>query len=113
MKLTSMKMDREAMKEQASPADVAPDMPVYPWGLTVRLDEDSLDKLAIEKLPEVGGERMLIAKVRVVSVSSNEHDAPKGKGKHKHRNVELQITEMAIDDVPAEKDAGDTLYAKG
>jgi hypothetical protein len=112
MKLKSMKLDKSDREEtKAGPID-ASDQPAYPWGLQVRLDEQSLDKLGLDTLPKVDGELMLIAKVRVVAVSSNEHSKG-GEGKtHKHKSVELQITAMALDDVPAEKDASDELYAK-
>lgn len=112
MKLTNMKLDKSDREEQSKPSDVAMDMPVYPWGLQVRLDEAALDKLGIDSLPKVDGELMLMAKVKVVSVSSNEHAAADGSKKHKHKSVELQICEMALGDVPAEKEASDALYGK-
>jgi hypothetical protein len=112
MKLTNMKLDKSD-REESKPAEMSPDMPVYPWGLQVRLDEAALDKLGLDTLPAVDSERLLIAKVKVVSVSSNEHSAADGSKKHKHKSVELQICEMALDDVPAEKSASDSLYPKG
>lgn len=110
MKLANMKMKPREQKEMATESP-AIDAPVYPWGLQVRLDEESLDKLDMDTLPKVGGELMLTAKVRVVGVSSNEHVSEKG-GKHQHKSVELQITDMALGDVPADKDAADELYSK-
>ena len=110
-KLTSMKLSETELKKRSEPmASPEIDTPVYPWGLQVRLDEQSLDKLGLDTLPKVDSERLLIAKVRVVSVSSNEHSGDKGK--HKHKSVELQICEMALEDVPADKDAAGELYGK-
>jgi len=110
MKLSNMKMDPP--KPETAPAEtLMSDRPIYPYGLQVRLDEDSLDKLGIAELPKVGGELLLTAKVTVTSVSSNEHQTEGKRGKHKHRNVELQITDMGLGDVPAEKDAASELYA--
>lgn len=111
MTLVNMKLDPKARKEKYAET-VAVDRPVYPYGLEVRLDEDALEALSLSKLPKVDGELLLTAKVRVTSVSSNEHSSGE-KGPHRHRNVTLQITDMALGDVPKdEKDASDTLYAK-
>lgn len=110
MKLKSMKLDAAELKKRQEPAtSIVSDQPVYPWGLSIGLEEESLDKLGIEALPEVGGELMVVAKVKVTSASSNEHIGG-GKGKHKHRSVQLQICEMAIGEVSEEKDAAGELY---
>lgn len=111
MKLTNMKLAKEDL-EATKPASesVLADQPIYPWGLQVRLDEKALDKLGMSDLPKVGGELVLIARVNVTSVSSNEHAG--AKGKHKHRSVELQITDMCLEDPPASKDAAAELYEK-
>lgn len=109
MKLTSMKLSKADM-EPAPAESVLNDRPSYPWGLQVRLDEDAIAKLGMD-LPTVDTELILVARVNVVSVSSNEH-ASKG-GKSKHRNVELQITAMGLEDAPADKDAAAELYGKG
>lgn len=113
MTLKSMKFSEAELKKRTEPAEsLVSDRPVYPYGLNVRLDEDTLDKLGIDTLPKVDGDLMLWARVKVVSVSSNEHTSNDSKGKHKHRMVELQITDMALDEAPKEKDAADELYAK-
>lgn len=109
MKLKSMKLDKSDREEAKAAPDMPIDQPVYPWGLQVRLDEKAIDKLGLDKLPKVDSELMLIAKVRVVSVSSNEHSKG-GETTHKHKSVELQITDLGLDDVPDEKSATDTLY---
>lgn len=112
MKLTNMKMDPP--KPETAPAEtLMSDRPVYPYGLQVRLDEDSLDKLGMKELPKVGGYLILTARVCVTAVSSNEHQADGKRGKHKHRSVELQIEAMNLGDEPKEKDAAEELYAKG
>lgn len=109
MKLVSVKLNKKDREKEYPTASALADQPAYPWGLQVRLDENTLDKLGIDKLPEVGGELMLIAKVNVVSVSSSESAGSGGK----RRNVELQITELCLEDVPADKDAAEELYEKG
>lgn len=63
----------------------------YPYGLRISLDDESIAKLGISKLPEVGLEMYLGATVKVVEVSENELH-----GENKERRVELQITDMAL-----------------
>lgn len=110
MKLKNMKLEKSD-REETKAVEAGPiDTPAYPWGLQVRLDEKSLDKLGLDTLPKVDGELMLIAKVRVVSVSSNEHATSGDKKTHKHKSVELQITDLALEDVPSGKDAATELY---
>lgn len=115
MKLKSMKIDpaeREARyKEMSEPAKA--DLPVYPYGLCVRLDEEALEKLALGELPEVGSEMTLIARVTVTSASVAEHAT--GSKTHKHKSLELQITDMGLkggEGVDEEKLAGKLYTSK-
>lgn len=62
----------------------------YPYGLEIRLDEQSLQALSVKELPKIGEYFMILAKAEVVSVSSIEH-----KGGEESRHVCLQICEMA------------------
>lgn len=104
-KLVSMKMTRAEQRETYEPAKMADDAPVYPYGLTVRLDNDALDKLGLASMPEVGKSLLLMARVDVVSVSA--HDSPSGST----RNLELQITDLALDTDSGEGgSAADRLY---
>lgn len=102
MKLHSMKMTSSEAKAQSTPAEV--DAPRYPWGLAITLDQDSLDKLDMTGLPDVGEEYLIGGCVKVTSVSSNEHEGGK------HKSVSLQITELGLAPKPKGKDAADTLY---
>lgn len=106
MKLTSMKIDQAAQKAKyASVAQDEPDRPMYPWGMTIRLDTEALEKMGLaDKLPEVGKGMKLEALVDVVSVSESDT-----QGGGKNCNVELQITDLGLKAV-ADTDAGDTLY---
>lgn len=107
MKLVNMKMDGGARSKYAEPS-IAADRPMYPWGLTVNLDTDALEKLGLaEKLPQVGKGMKLEALVDVVTVSEND-----SAGGGKTCSVSLQITDLGLKAV-ADKDAGDELYDKG
>lgn len=111
LKLTNMKIDAKARDAKYKESSVAVDAPIYPWGLSISLDEDALDALGITKLPEVGKPMMLVARVDVTSVSENKHTT-EGNGTEKHRSVSLQITDLAIgpNDESSTPDAQDVLY---
>lgn len=104
MKLASMKIDRKAQRKSME-ASVAMDSPAYPYGLELRLDQDSLKALGMEdKLPKVGKSLKLEALVDVTSVSENDR-----AGGGKTCSVSLQITDLALS--PAKSaDASEQLY---
>ncbi len=107
VKLRSMKIDPKEMEEQLKPKSITESMPAYPYGLRVHLDDDSLKKLGLDKLPKVGSSKYLGARVEIVSVSESE--SRNGDGGNKHRSVELQITDMGLDSDES-TDAAETLY---
>ena len=107
MKLVSMKMtkaDREKRKETC--ISESPDMPVYPWGLSITLDEEALAKLGIKELPKTETPLVLVANVDVTAVSSNDTI-----GGGERRSVSLQITDLALEPV-ASPEASKKLYDK-
>ena len=98
MGLVSMKVTKSEAKEKRMETSISEE-PEYPWGLNIRLDNDSLDKLKVDNLPEVGKEIMVMAKCVVSDVSQNQ-----SLDGEKRRNVSLQITDMAL----ASPDTGST-----
>jgi len=105
-KLVNMELDATEAKELSSPAYDAKNQPAYPYGLCLRLDNDSLEKLKLET-PEVGDTVMVTARALVSSVSSYETIVG-----GLNRNLELQITDLAVTPGKADRDATDTLYEK-
>lgn len=106
MKLVSMKLDKAEQKKEA---DIAYDPPEYPWGLSVELNDDALDKLGITDLPDVGDTMTLTARVCVTTVSSNATESGES------RRMSLQIEALALSDVVEsddDADPSDTLYKK-
>lgn len=101
--LKSMKITKSQQEKAMKPSLI--EFPQYPYGLTVRLDNDSLKKLGITDLPEVGEKMTLIAKVEVSSAS--QHAV---KGGDDSKSVELQITDMCLEDEAEPKDASKELY---
>ena len=102
MSLTNMKLSKKEVEKEAG--TIEEEAPRYPWGLSINLDNESIEKLGITTLPEVGDLKTLIAVVKVKDVS--ETDSIEGK---KQRNIGLQITEMSIEE-KIEKAASKTLY---
>lgn len=89
MALVSMKMSPEEAKEYGA-IDIG-EAPQYPYGLSIDLDDDALEKLGITALPKVGSEMMITAKCVVKSVSSNQM-----QGGDAESRVCLQITDMDV-----------------
>lgn len=85
MALVNMKASAEESQEYGM------ESPEYPYGLSIDLDDDSLEKLGITALPKVGAEMMVTARCVVKSVSSSQM-----QGGDQESRVCLQITDMEI-----------------
>lgn len=90
MKMADMKMSK-AQKKDMMPTTAESESPSYPYGLTLRLDSASLDKLGMSKLPKVGAKVMVHAMGVVTSVSQHENK------NNDSRNVEIQLQEMGME----------------
>jgi hypothetical protein len=105
-KFVDMQKTPEQVNEEVS-ANAAPmtakaeNVPKYPWGLCINLEDDQLDKLGIDGECEVGDQIHLCAMAKVTSCSENETE-----GKTRHR-IELQITHLAVEDEDAENERQD------
>lgn len=91
MKMVSMKMKPEENGEHGTIDAPEGSQEKYPWGLRINLGDEELKKLGINELPKVGEKLPLMAMVSVVGVRSNESQ------NGETRNVELQITECAME----------------
>lgn len=104
-KLVSMKLDASEQKKMAEPSLAEGDRPLYPWGLSIDLNSDTLDKLGITDLPDVGESYMLVAMVDVTNVGSNASEGGT------NRNVCLQITDLCLEsEAKNVKSVSDALY---
>jgi len=106
-KLVSMKSTRaEQEARYAGMTEPSKDAPVYPYGLRVNLDNETMEKLKLRELPEVGKSILVLARADVISVSSNESSEG-----GKRESVELQITDLALEKDSGEgSDTADKLY---
>lgn len=108
--MISMKLTPAEAKQEAgipSATDTA-DQPAYPYGLTICLDNESLTKLGITSLPDIGTPFLLVARVEVCSTS--QYQSQSGAD----RNLSLQITDMQLDTPPqqrSDEERASTFYA--
>jgi hypothetical protein len=98
--MKSMKLDRETkeMKEDCCISEQD-----YPYGLTISLEEPSIKKLEIGKLPEIGEKFLLKSIVEVTSISDNVNKD------ERNRCIRLQITDMELAEAPKEEKSSESV----
>ena len=87
MEMVNMKMKREEPNEKETMLGQSD----YPYGLCIHLDNETLDKLGISELPEVGKEINLSAVGYVKSASMS--DSEEGG---KMKSLGIQITDLGL-----------------
>lgn len=107
MNLTNMKQDQKDGPTNGEDSFLSDpqDVPAYPYGLKVCLDDESLGKLNLSNLPKAGDAFLLLAKVEVSSVAEYR----KMDGGFEQR-VELQITDMALEKPAPKKSMESMIY---
>jgi len=100
-----MKMSKEEAKEQSACTPV--DGPRYPYGLSISLDDDALNKLGIGDGVNVGDEVEIVAKATVQSKSG--YQTLMGDSEN---SLSLQITDMEVSGGGQSSKATKTLYDK-
>jgi len=107
--------EKKAAQERWKEGPGASDGPEFPWGLSLNLGKDELEKVGIAKLPEVGDEFTIIAIAKVTRVSQSASD----KQTEDTKSVEFQITDLACEpgteaaeEEEAEDDAGSSAAKK-
>ena len=102
--MISMKLSAEESKQRGETAMA--DRPKYPYGLSINLENEAIEKLGLPALPAVGSTMLLYARVQVESVSERE-----SKGEEKNRSIGLQITDMMfMPDQGGKKETEKVLY---
>lgn len=99
----------EAKKEYGCEPSDTDNLPKYPYGLSIYLDDDTLKKLGITDLPKVG--TSIPATITVTVTGTSQRATQSGKeGENMRTCVDLQITDMDIT-MPS-KSAADVLYGQ-
>jgi hypothetical protein len=88
--MISMKLTAAEAKADTMLGGTDDDLPQYPYGLSICLDDDILAKLGITELPPVGTVMQLTALVEVCSISQYENQDGADK------SMNLQITDMEL-----------------
>ena len=94
MKLVNMKIPKRSKKElkEMSEPVYSGDSDKYPYGLCLRFDKESIDKLAVLKEVAADMPVEIVAKGYVKEVAVTD---TKDEGRRRH-NVEIQLTEVGI-----------------
>lgn len=112
MALIDMQLDRKEAQEEAgaSPSD---NLPKYPYGLCIYLDDETLEKLGLTQLPKVGTTLQLTAMVKVTGTRSHEIQTEKESGEpdeNTSSSVDMQITAMELSAGQTQQSAASMLY---
>lgn len=105
MELKNMAMKKKESTEMAQPCCVGEgEGPKYPYGLNIRLEEESIAKLGLKEMPEAGSVMLVMAKANVDECSVR--DTQDGK----RRYICLQITDLSVSPATPKKEVGEALY---
>ena len=97
----------EAQEESGA----TPELPRYPYGLSIYLDDETLEKLGMTEMPKVGTVLQLTAQVTVTGTSTRATQGEKEAGEATETTcscVDLQITDMDLQG--GGKDMAKSLY---
>lgn len=110
--MKNLALSKTEAKDKADCSPCDGDLPRYPYGLCLYLDDETLKKLGITELPKVGSNVQFGAVAKVTSTSQRAYQTSEGK-EEMRTCIDLQITDM---DVPAPAldmaTAAKTLYSK-
>lgn len=91
MAMQDLKISKKEAKETNKLSTPYEDQERYPYGLRLDLNDDTLKKLGITKLPAVGTVLMFEAKAKVVGSRQSATESSD------NRSIELQITHLDLE----------------
>src|SRR3569832_1743035 len=97
MPMIDMQLDRKEAQEETGA--IAGDLPKYPYGLCIYLDDETLEKLGLTQLQKIDTSMRLTAMVRVPGTRSNEIQTEKEPGEadeNTNTNKNQQNTAMEL-----------------
>jgi hypothetical protein len=93
------KAEAKDQVESSMPSEAEEDdLPKYPYGLTMYLQDEVLLKLGMKELPQVGSEMVLTAKVIVTGINSRQTQGEKAES-----CADIQITAMDLTPVSGDR----------
>lgn len=101
--MVDMKYSPDEQQEEAGEviSPTGSNLPDYPWGTCIDLDDVSLKKLSIDSLPDVGDEYHIVAMGKVTRLSSSADE------NESENRMTIQITMLQLvheDEMPDEKE---------
>lgn len=100
--MQSMKLDKEYKKTMEF-VECCISEQDYPYGLSISLEEPSIQKLVINDLPEIGQKFLLKSIVEVTSISNNKNKD------YSNRCIRLQITDMELSEAPKQEPSAESV----
>jgi len=100
--LVDMKLTKKESKEMTAGSELT--QPAYPYGLRLELNDESMKKIHIESMPEVGTKVLVHAVAQVERVSENQTQ------EGKRQDMSLQITELGFEPYKGKKATEKILY---
>lgn len=91
MKLVSMKRSDAAKSDSMECSPCHGDLPDYPYGTRLNLDEEQLSQLGITAMPSAGAVVLIEAKGMVTGMREEHIDGKLRRG------LEIQLTELGVD----------------
>jgi hypothetical protein len=92
MALVDMKLSKKESKEEVGLVSTKSDGPRYPYGLSLDLNDESMEKLGLSAKSFSVGESVVIkAKAKVKSLRMNQYE-----GEDKTESMDLQITHLEV-----------------
>lgn len=107
--MANLALTADEAKKEYGVESMDDNLPRFPYGLSLYLDDDTLKKLGITDLPKVGTQMPATIMVTVTGTSQRATQSGK-EGETMRTCVDLQITDMDIT-MPS-KSAADVLYGQ-
>lgn len=104
--MANLQLTKEEAKEEMGEM-CGGDMPMFPCGTSLYLDDDTLKKVGLTELPKVGTSMPGQVVMKVTGTSQRAYMDKDGK-EEMRTCVDLQITDMEL--APPTKTAAQTLY---
>lgn len=101
--MANMKFNKKPKKKELTCMSES-DTPEYPWGLSIRLEKEQLEKLSFNP-GSVGDKVIFVATAEVTSISKQDYK------EGSEYDVSLQIQDMEVKQ-DSENNTADTLYSQ-
>lgn len=92
MALKSLKLTKSDKAEEKAEVD-GDSIPDYPWGTSICLDDDALEKLGIDDMPAAGQKVLIQAEGYVCGTREHVRDG------EMHKGLDVQLTDMSLDKI--------------